>query len=158
MPVLGSLVSVWLRFHTLLDVILGVNDGSRYSCWEYSECIRWFFDWLALIVGPAWTPVFLIFWVISNVITGFFPNEILSNFYKWGTSSEVSYLTSRSCVADVSYCQRFEYSYIWDKKLAKTEFWCVISLGNLKLRFTSYYIVVRNTSNEREFRKESSGG
>ena len=34
--------------------------------------------------GPPWTPIFLIFWVISNVTTGFFPNEILSNFYKWG--------------------------------------------------------------------------
>ena len=34
--------------------------------------------------GPPWTQVFLIFWVISNVTTGFFPNEVLSNFYKWG--------------------------------------------------------------------------
>ncbi|GAO47235.1 hypothetical protein G7K_1445-t1 [Saitoella complicata NRRL Y-17804] len=34
--------------------------------------------------GPPWTPTFLIFWVISNVSTGFLPIELLSNFYRWG--------------------------------------------------------------------------
>jgi len=29
-------------------------------------------------------PVFFVFWVISNVATGFYPIELLSNFYKWG--------------------------------------------------------------------------
>jgi hypothetical protein len=37
-------------------------------------------------IGAPWTQIFLIFWVISNVIVGFFPNELLSNFFKWGTS------------------------------------------------------------------------
>lgn len=35
-------------------------------------------------VGPPFTPVFFVFWVISNVSTGFYPVELLSNFYLWG--------------------------------------------------------------------------
>lgn len=36
------------------------------------------------VVGLPFTPVFFVFWVISNVSTGFFPVELLSNFYRWG--------------------------------------------------------------------------
>ena len=58
--------------------------------------IYWMLSWLAMMAmgiaienvnvigGILWTPVFLIFWVISNVATGFFPIEVLSDFYKWG--------------------------------------------------------------------------
>lgn len=38
------------------------------------------------VFGPPFTPVFFVFWVISNVSTGFFPVELLSNFYKWGVA------------------------------------------------------------------------
>ena len=33
------------------------------------------------LLGPPFTPVFFVFWVISNVATGFYPIELLSNFY-----------------------------------------------------------------------------
>lgn len=36
------------------------------------------------VLGQPFTPVFFVFWVISNVATGFFPIELLSNFYLWG--------------------------------------------------------------------------
>lgn len=36
------------------------------------------------VLGPPFTPIFFIFWVISNVATGFYPVELLSNFYRWG--------------------------------------------------------------------------
>ena len=36
------------------------------------------------VFGPPFTPVFFVFWVISNVSTGFYPIELLSNFYRWG--------------------------------------------------------------------------
>jgi len=36
------------------------------------------------LLGPPFTPVFFVFWVISNVATGFYPVELLSNFYLWG--------------------------------------------------------------------------
>ena len=36
------------------------------------------------LLGMPFTPVFFVFWVISNVATGFFPIELLSNFYLWG--------------------------------------------------------------------------
>lgn len=35
-------------------------------------------------LGPPFTPVFFVFWVISNVATGFYPVELLSSFYRWG--------------------------------------------------------------------------
>lgn len=35
-------------------------------------------------IGQPFTAVFFVFWVISNVATGFYPIELLSNFYKWG--------------------------------------------------------------------------
>jgi hypothetical protein len=58
--------------------------------------IYWMLTWMAMLafglvvenvnnlLGPPFTPFFFIFWVITNVVTGFFPIELLSNFYKWG--------------------------------------------------------------------------
>ncbi|KAI9650519.1 hypothetical protein NHQ30_000535 [Ciborinia camelliae] len=58
--------------------------------------IYWMLSWVSMtafgltienfnnILGMPFTPVFFVFWVISNVTTGFYPTEILSNFYKWG--------------------------------------------------------------------------
>lgn len=58
--------------------------------------IYWMLSWCAMmafglvidnvnnVLGPPFTPVFFVFWVISNVATGFFPVELLSNFYLWG--------------------------------------------------------------------------
>jgi hypothetical protein len=58
--------------------------------------IYWMLSWVAMLafglaveninnlIGMPITPIFFVFWVITNVTTGFFPIESLSNFYKWG--------------------------------------------------------------------------
>ncbi|KAH7391189.1 hypothetical protein BKA64DRAFT_579137 [Cadophora sp. MPI-SDFR-AT-0126] len=58
--------------------------------------LYWMLSWCAMmafglvvenvhnLLGQPFTPVFFVFWVISNVATGFYPVELLSNFYKWG--------------------------------------------------------------------------
>jgi len=58
--------------------------------------IYWMLSWVSMmsfglvvenvnnLLGPPFTPVFFVFWVISNVATGFYPVELLSNFYRWG--------------------------------------------------------------------------
>ncbi|KAF2226890.1 hypothetical protein BDZ85DRAFT_256934 [Elsinoe ampelina] len=39
---------------------------------------------VAMIVGQPWTGLWLIFWVISNVSTSFYPIEIEPHFFYWG--------------------------------------------------------------------------
>ncbi|KAB8302738.1 hypothetical protein EYC80_006091 [Monilinia laxa] len=58
--------------------------------------LYWLLSWVSMmafgltieninnILGMPFTPVFFVFWVISNVSTGFYPTEMLSDFYKWG--------------------------------------------------------------------------
>lgn len=58
--------------------------------------IYWMLSWAAMlafglavenvnnILGMPLTPLFFVFWVITNVTAGFFPIESLSNFYLWG--------------------------------------------------------------------------
>ncbi|QSZ28522.1 hypothetical protein DSL72_003020 [Monilinia vaccinii-corymbosi] len=58
--------------------------------------IYWILSWISMtafgltieninnILGMPFTPVFFVFWVISNVTTGFYPTEMLNDFYKWG--------------------------------------------------------------------------
>jgi len=80
--------------YTVLSIIWGINFNTHYG--HAGFMIYWMLSWISMLAlglpvenihnafGPPWTQMFFIFWVISNVITGFFPNEILSNFYKWG--------------------------------------------------------------------------
>ncbi|KAF7928545.1 uncharacterized protein EAE98_005601 [Botrytis deweyae] len=58
--------------------------------------LYWMLSWISMmafgltienvnnILGMPFTPVFFVFWVISNVTTGFYPTEMLNDFYKWG--------------------------------------------------------------------------
>ncbi|KAH7077425.1 hypothetical protein FB567DRAFT_563451 [Paraphoma chrysanthemicola] len=39
---------------------------------------------MAMILGTPWTALWLIFWVISNVATGFYALELAPGFYQWG--------------------------------------------------------------------------
>ncbi|KAF2684996.1 hypothetical protein K458DRAFT_301687 [Lentithecium fluviatile CBS 122367] len=39
---------------------------------------------MAMLLGTPWTALWLIFWVISNVATGFYSLELASGFYRWG--------------------------------------------------------------------------
>ncbi len=39
---------------------------------------------VAMFVGQPWAGLWLIFWVISNVSTGFYDLQIEPGFYQWG--------------------------------------------------------------------------
>jgi hypothetical protein len=39
---------------------------------------------MAMLLGTPWTALWLIFWVISNVTTGFYALELAPRFYRWG--------------------------------------------------------------------------
>jgi hypothetical protein len=39
---------------------------------------------MAMLLGTPWTALWLIFWVISNVATGFYALELAPGFYRWG--------------------------------------------------------------------------
>ncbi|OAL06466.1 hypothetical protein IQ06DRAFT_207984 [Phaeosphaeriaceae sp. SRC1lsM3a] len=39
---------------------------------------------MAMVLGTPWTALWLIFWVISNVATGFYALELAPKFYYWG--------------------------------------------------------------------------
>ncbi len=39
---------------------------------------------VAMFIGQPWTALWLIFWVITNVSTGFYSLELAPAFYKWG--------------------------------------------------------------------------
>lgn len=39
---------------------------------------------MAMLLGTPWTALWLIFWVISNVATGFYALDLAPNFYRWG--------------------------------------------------------------------------
>jgi hypothetical protein len=39
---------------------------------------------MAMVLGTPWTALWLIFWVISNVATGFYALELAPSFYRWG--------------------------------------------------------------------------
>ncbi|KAH8703015.1 hypothetical protein BGW36DRAFT_422596 [Talaromyces proteolyticus] len=61
-----------------------------------SFVVYWMLNWIgmaalglpsenmAMILGAPWSALWLTFWVISNVSTGFYPLNLASNFYKWG--------------------------------------------------------------------------
>ncbi|OAG39354.1 hypothetical protein AYO21_06370 [Fonsecaea monophora] len=58
--------------------------------------VYWMLNWLgmsalglacesvAMVVGQPWTALWLIFWVITNVSTGFYALELAPGFFKWG--------------------------------------------------------------------------
>jgi hypothetical protein len=39
---------------------------------------------VAMLVGPPWTALWLVFWVGTNISTGFYSLELAPGFYKWG--------------------------------------------------------------------------
>lgn len=39
---------------------------------------------MAMILGAPYSSIFLIFWVISNVSTGFYALDLAPSFFRWG--------------------------------------------------------------------------
>ncbi|KAM3087854.1 hypothetical protein ACMFMG_001920 [Clarireedia jacksonii] len=81
-------------FYLCLSCVWHISFSKFYGGSGY--VLYWMLSWISMmafglcieninnILGMPFTPVFFVFWVISNVTTGFYPTEMLSNFYKWG--------------------------------------------------------------------------
>jgi hypothetical protein len=73
---------------------LSANNANAYG--RGSFLVFWMLNWvgmaalglpcenMAMVLGFPWSSLFLIFWVITNVATGFYPVELASVFYRWG--------------------------------------------------------------------------
>ncbi|KAJ5564042.1 hypothetical protein N7513_000284 [Penicillium frequentans] len=71
-----------------------VINGNAYG--KGSFVVYWMLNWvgmtalglpsenMAMIMGAPWSALWLTFWVISNVCTGFNPLDLAPGFYKWG--------------------------------------------------------------------------
>ncbi|CAI7637423.1 unnamed protein product [Penicillium crustosum] len=74
--------------------ILPANNPNAYG--RGSFVVFWMLNWvgmaalgfpcenMAMILGFPWSALFLIFWVITNVATGFYAIDLAPNFYRWG--------------------------------------------------------------------------
>jgi hypothetical protein len=51
---------------------------------------------MAMLLGTPWTALWLIFWVITNVATGFYQIPLAPGFYKWGYAWPIHNSTSIS--------------------------------------------------------------
>lgn len=79
------------------------NPGSKYvsvanpdAYGKGTYVVYWMINWMgmialglacenvAMLIGQPWTAMWLIFWVISNVATGFYAIELAPRFYYWG--------------------------------------------------------------------------
>ncbi|KAJ5691926.1 hypothetical protein N7462_001349, partial [Penicillium macrosclerotiorum] len=70
------------------------NNPNAYG--RGSFVVFWMLNWvgmtalgfpcenMGMILGFPWSAFFLIFWVITNVATGFYALDIAPNFYRWG--------------------------------------------------------------------------
>jgi hypothetical protein len=73
------------------DVANNANYAGRATFLIY-----WMLNWLgmtalglaceniAMLIGHPWTALWLVFWVITNVSTGFYALELAPRFFKWG--------------------------------------------------------------------------
>lgn len=70
------------------------NNPNAYG--QGSFVVFWMLNWvgmaalglpcenMAMILGFPWSSLFLIFWVITNVATGFYPIDLAPRFFRWG--------------------------------------------------------------------------
>lgn len=49
-----------------------------------------------MLIGQPWTALWLIFWVITNVSTGFYEIGLASDFYQWGYAWPLHYVVDAS--------------------------------------------------------------
>ncbi|KAJ5209215.1 hypothetical protein N7449_003594 [Penicillium cf. viridicatum] len=74
--------------------ILPANNPNAYG--RGSFVVFWMLNWvgmaalgfpcenMAMVLGFPWSALFLIFWVITNVATGFYTIDLAPKFYRWG--------------------------------------------------------------------------
>ncbi|CAI7617702.1 unnamed protein product [Penicillium glandicola] len=74
--------------------VLPANNPNAYG--RGSFVVFWMLNWvgmaalgfpcenMAMVLGFPWSAFFLIFWVITNVATGFYAIDLAPRFYRWG--------------------------------------------------------------------------
>lgn len=74
--------------------VISANNPNAYG--KASFVVFWMLNWvgmaalgfpcenMAMILGMPWSSFFLIFWVITNVATGFYAIDLAPGFYRWG--------------------------------------------------------------------------
>ncbi|KAJ4301246.1 hypothetical protein N0V90_003337 [Kalmusia sp. IMI 367209] len=88
-----------------LTFLMPMSNSNGSHAWPSSNpnaygsgtfVVYWMVNWLgmtalglasenmAMLLGTPYTALWLIFWVISNVSTGFYPISLESRFYRWG--------------------------------------------------------------------------
>ena len=51
---------------------------------------------VAMVIGMPWTSLWLIFWVITNVSTSFYPLELAPGFFHWGRAWPLFHIVQAS--------------------------------------------------------------
>jgi hypothetical protein len=89
-----SLAFLMPMSHPLGSHISPATNPNAYS--KATFVVYWMANWIgmiafglasenmAMLLGTPWTALWLIFWVISNVATGFYALELAPGFYRWG--------------------------------------------------------------------------
>jgi hypothetical protein len=74
--------------------VLSAENANAYG--KGSFVVFWMLNWvgmaalgfpcenMAMVMGMPWASFFLIFWVITNVATGFYAIDLAPGFYRWG--------------------------------------------------------------------------
>ena len=74
--------------------VISAENANAYG--KGSFVVFWMLNWvgmaalgfpcenMAMILGMPWSSFFLIFWVITNVATGFYAIDLAPDFYRWG--------------------------------------------------------------------------
>lgn len=74
--------------------VVSANNPNAYG--RASFVVFWMLNWvgmaalgfpcenMAMVLGFPWSAFFLIFWVITNVATGFYAIDMAPDFYRWG--------------------------------------------------------------------------
>lgn len=92
-----SLVSLAFRIpfsNPPADDTISAANANAYG--QGSFVVFWMLNWvgmaalgfpcenMAMVLGFPWSSFFLIFWVITNVATGFYAIDLAPGFYRWG--------------------------------------------------------------------------
>lgn len=92
-----SLVSLAFQIPFTNDPVPGIVSAENPNAYgRGSFMVFWMLNWvgmsalgfpcenMAMILGAPYSSIFLIFWVISNVATGFYALDLAPSFFKWG--------------------------------------------------------------------------
>ena len=75
---------------------------------------------IGMLIGSPWVGLFLIFWVISNVATGFYALELAPTWYRWG------YVWPLHSVVEASRTVLFDTQNMLGRDVGVLICWCIL--------------------------------